>query len=48
MLLLDAHKYGFIWRKEMDITFFKSPYCKRADIVGQIFNEHYFEILMET
>ena len=35
MLLLEAHKDGLIWRKEMDIQFYETPYCKGADIVGK-------------
>jgi len=48
MLLLDPHKDGLILRKEMDITFYKTPYCKEADIASQIFHEHYLEILMKS
>lgn len=48
ILFLDAQKDGLIWRKELDIKYYKNPYCKGADIVGQIFNEDYFEILMGT
>lgn len=45
MSLLNTKKDGLILRKEKDIKFYKTPYCKGADIVGQIFNEHNFGII---
>jgi hypothetical protein len=45
-LLLDPHKVGLILRKELDIAFYRTPYCKKADILGQIFHKYYLEIVM--
>jgi len=48
MLLLDARKDRLIWRKEMYTKYYKTTYCNGAGIVGQIFREHYFEIIIGT